>query len=838
MRKVFFLLFFISLLFSQPPCPGCEELFNAYESGIIAGLVEKNVDIYMYAVYNGERLPVGNATLFIEVYNATGDLYSRCRVFTNENGKAVFDLTPYNETCSGTGMVRGCTIGVKFCCSSSPNCLLQPCLNESITSFEDVSPCGGFKPAPWPESAYINKNGQPIFATLSPTYAQVVYIPTLLPPLFGGTAPAICLPLFIIAGMLLAASYATGGSPFFWFDLNTLRFITGQRARITGKGGITLSQAKLVKFSKERIPGVKKAIEKVSSKITALPTKAGEAVGAWVTKLVRPSVKEGLIRGKPAWILEKMGRVEERLRGVGKGRFWTGKKVKEGGGGGELRAGQQRVAIATGQFGVSQIFSAALMVGFARRNIASLAEFFGVSEAMVEGLMRGAAREQLKYLTENSSELQKLLEGKEVDPKVKEAIYSNLSGLYMALAKAEEDEAKAEAEKAKREAEKAKAEKDKAKAEEHKAKAEEHKAKAEEYEAKAQLYTQLSRAFGLCSELLRTGGDRQFIETILSQTNQAFLLSRTFDPKILKEAEEAKKQLPTVQQGTPEYQDLQAKIDKAKPYEDALSTLQNIGPLLIAWKGNIRIGDDVISLGMNEGELREARTEIAKLYGKDWSELMPATEIERSLYAAYLTKWEGKLPNEKQFEEWKREQISLYERAATVSEQIAAILENKELSEEDKRTQIEEILRKDPEAGEKVVQIVSMPFPLITPLIYSNLKNILAVNFENQGVAHDEAITKAADLVDQAKTDEKAKKQIAPFKPEATAETLFMLESTSPGSALSFLREGVPEARDGYVSSYNSLTQQEAKKRILVGYVAIMTAPAAIKELATQLGIQ
>ncbi|MEM4335916.1 MAG: hypothetical protein QXY61_02840 [Candidatus Anstonellales archaeon] len=595
MRKVFFLLFFMSLLFSQPPCPGCEELFNAYESGIIAGLVEKNVDIYMYAVYNGERLPVGNATLFIEVYNATGDLYSRCRVFTNENGKAVFDLTPYNETCSGTGMVRGCTIGVKFCCSSSPNCLLQPCLNESITSFEDVSPCGGFKPAPWPESAYINKNGQPIFATLSPTYAQVVYIPTLLPPLFGGTAPAICLPLFIIAGMLLAASYATGGSPFFWFDLNTLRFITGQRARITGKGGITLQQAKVVAkvapHAKKlggkavelgkKVSFIKKAVEAVEKGVsvtTRAATKAVEAMGGIATKILPGRVKEGLIRGRPAWIAENMGIVEERLRGVGKGRFWTGKKVKEGGGGGELRAGQQRVAIATGQFGVSQIFSAALMVGFARGNIASLAEFFGVSEAIVGGLMRGAAREQLKYLTENSSELQKLLEGKEVDPKDKKAIYSNLSELYRASAKAEEDE------------------------------------------AKAQLYTQLSRAFGLCSEivndkeLLSTEEGKKFIAEITEQTNQAFLLSRTFDPKIIEAANEARQRLPTVQQGTPEYQDLQAKIDKAKPYEDAQNTLQIIASLSIAWKGNIRIGDDIISLGMNEGELREAREILMDAY--------------------------------------------------------------------------------------------------------------------------------------------------------------------------------------------------------------------------------
>ncbi|MGC8899639.1 MAG: hypothetical protein ACP5KP_03945, partial [Candidatus Micrarchaeia archaeon] len=436
MRIVFFLLILANLFFSQPLCPSCEELFSAPETGLIAGLMDKTVNVYVYALYDGKRLPVGNATLFMEVYNASGDLYSRCRGFTDENGKAVFDISQYTELCGGEGILRGCTIGIKFCCSSSPNCLLQACLNKSIQSFEDVPPCSGVRPGYWPDSAYINNSGIPVFTTLYPSYAEVVYTSTLLPPLSGGTAPAICLPLFIIVGMLLAGAYATGQNPFFWFDLNTLRFTRGQRARVTGKGGFTLQQTALAKHAKalggkalelgKKVPVVKGAIEKVEKGVKATTEAAAKPirkVGEMAVKILPAGIKEGVIRGagestvpaqmrwmkkfKPAtWMKER----EEQLRGLGRGAFAPRRVTGKGLSGetevsqygtGERRAGAERIAIETKQFGGEQILSAVLMAGFAKGNVAALAKFFGVPEAIMRELKAGAAKEQLEYLTKN-----------------------------------------------------------------------------------------------------------------------------------------------------------------------------------------------------------------------------------------------------------------------------------------------------------------------------------------------------------------------------------------------------------------------------------------------------
>ena len=694
MRIIIFFLIFANLLFSQPPCPDCADLFNAYETGLVAELMDETVNVYMYAVYNGERLPVGNATLFMEVYNSTGDLYSRCRVFTDEKGKAVFSISEYKEICSGEGILRGCRIGIKFCCSSSPNCLLQPCLNESITSFEDVQPCGNIKPASWPDAAYINDDGTPVFAVLSPTYAEVVYIPTLLPPLFGGAAPAVCLPLFIIAGMLLVGAYATGGTPFFWFDLNALRFTTGQRARVSGKGGFILQQAKISGAAKsagellKKVPGVKKGVEVVEKGVgvagRAVAATTGAVVGfvakplggggaERVTKILPDRIKEGLIKGKPAPILERMAKAEKKLRGVGTGVFRVGREVGEGRDTGVLWVGQERRAIRTGQFGGEEIFSALLMAGFAKLNVASLAAFFGVPQAIISSVKAGAAKEQLKYLAENSETLKSVLEGEAVPVKDAEAIYSNLSGLCTAIA-----------------------------------------SEFPEGDQRREDYLNLGKAFSLCAavagdnELLNTPEGREFYKTITQQAGEAFLVVRTFNPTILEAAEKAREQLATVQPGTPEYDSLMTTITTAQLYFEAHSTLQTIANLSIAWAGNIQVGGKIISLGMNEGELREARETLADAY------LNPGEyEAERdavSLIGNILRKPEKELTkedkellkltekalkgDEKAMEELKDK---LVERASQVSENISQAIElvskdPKSLSEEERKEQNQNIL--------------------------------------------------------------------------------------------------------------------------------------------------
>lgn len=276
MRKFVPFLLVFSLLFSTQPCPECGELVLAPQTYVLPSIDPEGetITIHLSTILSDGRYPVGNATIFIEVYNATGEFYDRCRVFTDEDGKAMFNLTSYNETCSAGRMVRGCTIITKFCCSESVQCLLQPCLrNETIKSFYDVKQCSDQRIARWPEYSFVNKSGQFIYMTLYPSSNSIAYIPPLLPLEFEGVPPLFCLPLFLIGGLFLFGAYATGMDPFFWLDIVGLPFHKPTMARVAGVRGYTFQQRSAAGALKtagvdlttmgKKIPLVNKAFEEI-----------------------------------------------------------------------------------------------------------------------------------------------------------------------------------------------------------------------------------------------------------------------------------------------------------------------------------------------------------------------------------------------------------------------------------------------------------------------------------------------------------------------------------------------------------------------------------------------
>ncbi|MEM4335914.1 MAG: hypothetical protein QXY61_02830 [Candidatus Anstonellales archaeon] len=298
-----------------------------------------------------------------------------------------------------------------------------------------------------------------------------------------------------------------------------------------------------------------------------------------------------------------------------------------------------------------------------------------------------------------------------------------------------------------------------------------------------------------------------------------------------------------MQQGTPEYQDLQAKIDKAKPYEDAQNTLQIIASLSIAWKGNIRIGDDIISLGMNEKELKEAREKIISLYGKDWSELMPATEIERSLYAAYLTKWEGKLPNEKQFEEWKREQISLYERAADKAKEIADLLEKGASQEEIEKA----LIGLDYASISLLAQEFNILMPTLSTFISTNARIFLAqeiagveVGKKSDNLTKDEvaaiqnAMPKALDIFNKAGTGNKeASDRVAPYYAMSIAN--FMIDGIRlPSVEIRPSSEHLANIITDLDKKQNKVEEMGSvyfKQNLLIGYYFAVSTAIGLKSI-------
>jgi len=182
---------------------------------------------------------------------------------------------------------------------------------------------------------------------------------------------------------------------------------------------------------------------------------------------------------------------------------------------------------------------------------------------------------------------------------------------------------------------------------------------------------------------------------------------------------------------------------------------------------------------MNEKELREVREIIISLYGKDWSELMPQTEVERSLYNAFITEWKGKLPNEKQFEEWKREQIELYGRAAEKAKEIADLLEKGASQEE-----IEGALMEAPETAYIIVGSIN---PLLRGTVSTQAQMFFAQEIEGievgkkpEDLTKDEissiqgAMPQASEVFEKARAgDKEASKKIEPYFAKSFASAIF-----------------------------------------------------------------
>jgi len=224
--------------------------------------------------------------------------------------------------------------------------------------------------------------------------------------------------------------------------------------------------------------------------------------------------------------------------------------------------------------------------------------------------------------------------------------------------------------------------------------------------------------------------------------------------------------------------------------------------------------------GLNERELGEVREKLISLYGKDWSELMPETELERSLYNAYTTEWGGKIPKEKEFNEWKEKQIELYGKAAEMSKNIAAILENKELSDEQKRAEIEKVLATDKEVMDKVIQKIRQDSPGFSEAAYKMfLYTSIIDGFISQGEDKNTAKEKATNLIDQYNQDQKIKQQVE--EQYGTKVWSTMLSSMEPKELV------------GYSATFSAGSTELSqfkydvsliKPKILIGYAAVILA--------------
>ncbi len=246
--------------------------------------------------------------------------------------------------------------------------------------------------------------------------------------------------------------------------------------------------------------------------------------------------------------------------------------------------------------------------------------------------------------------------------------------------------------------------------------------------------------------------------------------------------------------------------------------------------GNIKIGEEIKNLGLNKEELKEVREKIISLYGKGWSELMLATEIERSLYSAYVTKGKEIL-KEEQFNEWKKEKIELYERAGKMSTDIAAVLENKELSEEQKKLEVEKIIKADKDAAVMFTERIRQEHPGVFKKDYLGcLYRYITKDFVSQGESTESASTKANNLVYQEYLT----------NPEINQQLDQQYKTKVWSAMLSSMK---PEELSGYATTLsqssnnlNSLSYDKSaiKTKTVLGYALGMMALPEVKKQADE----
>jgi len=225
---------------------------------------------------------------------------------------------------------------------------------------------------------------------------------------------------------------------------------------------------------------------------------------------------------------------------------------------------------------------------------------------------------------------------------------------------------------------------------------------------------------------------------------------------------------------------------------------------------------------------------------------MPETELERSLYNAYTTEWGGKIPKEKEFNEWKEKQIELYGKAAEKAKEIADLLERGASEEE-----IEKALRDDLELGKKMIMFLGEKDKTVEPGLfnvagYFIARDILVQKLTEQGMVEQEANSEAvailsdknknpqlyeaaqkdvAKLLATAKTDPVIADQLTNYKLSALAK---ILSTNAPTYTREF--NDIFNKQKSAINIFDKIERPTVKENILVGYFASVVASSEARQ--------
>jgi hypothetical protein len=361
----FILLVLAASSFANGECIACEEFVGKPQANIILMLDEQNNVLEANLYYENlsatpSRLPITDSTLLVELTN-TEDLSELYKMYTDDEGKAVFDYTDWNASC-----INFRVLYCPFCDPEIPEeaCGFLECMNYASMSTEadvyqystNISNITDIEVAP----------GESVPATLSderylPNIAAISYCP---PPETEEYTPALCLPLLIVFSLLAGSLYMTGRNPFAAFNIGGAR--VGRHIRYQARGrGFHLNVMSVVGAARSIAGAIKTASgEGGASALAKQEYEAGMQRG--IAGLVSPGRERGALVGALGRLRKGVSKMKEARRVSGRmkaregesaaQRFGTTFEVlmeEKGGRAGGVQLGRGGEMVSTGGRGTS-----------------------------------------------------------------------------------------------------------------------------------------------------------------------------------------------------------------------------------------------------------------------------------------------------------------------------------------------------------------------------------------------------------------------------------------------------------------------------------------------------
>ncbi|MEW6528497.1 MAG: NosD domain-containing protein [Candidatus Micrarchaeota archaeon] len=210
---------------SNAGCSECENIGDYFKSGISSAIDETNKKIalilYMENL-SGHRIAMPGAPVLVWVKNASYENLSK--VVTNANGSAYFSYAPWNNSAMDYTFI--------YCCFYE-DCGFDKCLIGAKVSANYIKKYGIYDVNSVPDASPNQPNINYSQIYVLPINEKLKINPKVDKNLLEGSE-ALCVPIFMLFGILLAALYYSGRNPLGFIDFSPLRM--SSHIRYTPRG--------------------------------------------------------------------------------------------------------------------------------------------------------------------------------------------------------------------------------------------------------------------------------------------------------------------------------------------------------------------------------------------------------------------------------------------------------------------------------------------------------------------------------------------------------------------------------------------------------------------------